>query len=187
MQPGQIRRDVEPRLGEFGLLVEDVTVTRAGRRSLVRVAVDRDLDRLETGASDDDPDSPIPPVSLDEIADATRAVSSALDADPQLGSSPYVLEVTSPGVERPLTEWRQLRRNVGRLAQLRLADGSSVQGRIVAVRRLDLDVQLTDSGRHHEPAVRTIPVADVSTGQVIVEFGRSEPSGPAGTAEGEEL
>ncbi len=82
-----------------GLDLEDVTVTPAGKRRLVRVVVDRD------GG-----------ISLDDVSEVSRSVSEKLDASDALGNSPYVLEVTSPGVDRPLTEprhWRRARGEAG--------------------------------------------------------------------------
>ena len=76
-------------LTELGLTVEDVAVTPAGKRRLVRIWLDRDLSGLEP----DDESSAIDPLSLDEVADATRVISVALDASDALGEAPYVLEV----------------------------------------------------------------------------------------------
>src|SRR5687767_13711543 len=82
-----------------GYDLEELVVTPAGRRSVVRVVVDRDSG-----------------VTLDDIAEVSRAVSDVLDGeDDGMGRTPYVLEVTSPGVDRPLTELRHWRRNIGRL------------------------------------------------------------------------
>jgi ribosome maturation factor RimP len=101
-------------LGELGLVVEDLAVTPAGKRRLVRIWLDRDLAGLEPG----DQTSAIDPLSLDEVADATRVISAALDASDALGDAPYVLEVGSAGVDRPLTEPRHFRRNVTRLIEI---------------------------------------------------------------------
>ena len=90
---------IEPVVGAAGYDLEELVVTPAGRRSVVRVVVDRDSG-----------------VTLDDIAEVSRAVSAVLDEnDGDLGRAPYVLEVTSPGVDRPLTEPRHWRRNTGRL------------------------------------------------------------------------
>jgi ribosome maturation factor RimP len=97
----------------LGLDLEAVELTPAGNKRMLRIAVDRD------GG-----------VGIDDIADATRALSEALDASDVMGAQPYTLEVTSRGVDRPLTEPRHWRRNAGRLVRLRLADDSSVDGRI---------------------------------------------------------
>jgi ribosome maturation factor RimP len=97
----------------LGLDVEAVELTPAGNKRVLRIALDRD------GG-----------IGIDHITDATRALSEALDASDVMGSQPYTLEVTSRGVDRPLTEPRHWRRNAGRLVRLRLADDSSIDGRI---------------------------------------------------------
>ena len=105
---------VDP-LSVMGLDVEAVEVTPAGKRRVLRVAVDKD------GG-----------VTLDDVADATREVSRVLDDSDVMGEMPYTLEVTSRGVDRPLTLPRHWRRNEDRLVKATLADGSEVTGRIVA-------------------------------------------------------
>src|SRR4051812_50134009 len=88
-----------PLVETTGADLEDVSVSKAGKRSVVRVVVDRD------GG-----------VSLDDVADVSRGISDALDAldaqDPSALGPSYVLEVTSPRVDRPLTEPRPWRRSV---------------------------------------------------------------------------
>jgi ribosome maturation factor RimP len=138
-----------------GYDLEDVNVTAAGRRSLVRVTVDAD------GGID-----------LDAVAVVSRLVSDALDADAEDPKSPralagaYVLEVSSPGVERPLTEPRHWRRASGRLVQ------TEVGGRVVTGRVLDC----TDTGVTLEVAgaARAVAWADLGRGRVQVEFNRAE-------------
>ena len=92
----------------MGLDVEAVEVTPAGKRRVLRVAVDKD------GG-----------VTLDDVADATREVSRVLDESDVMGEMPYTLEVTSRGVDRPLTLPRHWRRNEDRLVKATLADGST--------------------------------------------------------------
>ena len=91
--PEAIKELLEPVVESAGYDLEDVTVTPAGKRSLLRVVVDADDG-----------------VSLDDVATVSRTVSAALDTSDVMGSGPYVLEVTSPGVDRPLTEPRHWRR-----------------------------------------------------------------------------
>jgi len=108
---GALRADA---LTPLGLDLEAVELTPAGNKRVLRIAVDRD------GG-----------VGIDHITEATRAISEALDASDIMGAQPYTLEVTSRGVDRPLTLPRHWRRNEGRLVRLRLADDdSSVDGRI---------------------------------------------------------
>lgn len=140
-----------PAVAGAGLDLEDVEVTPAGRRRLVRVVVDRD------GG-----------VSLDDIAECTRVVSRRLDDDEDLmGEMSYTLEVTSPGTDRPLTAQRHWRRNLGRLVKVTRRDGDPVKGRIVDVgessARLDCDGTHLDLDFH-----------DVRKASVEVEFNRKE-------------
>jgi ribosome maturation factor RimP len=138
-------------LAEIGLDVESVELTQAGKRRMLRVAVDQD------GG-----------VTMDDIADATREVSRVLDVSDAMGSQPYTLEVTSPGTDRPLTLPRHWRRNRSRLVKVALADGGSLTGRVTDAddRRAVLDVD----GTPHEVAY-----GDVSKAKVQIEFNRKEP------------
>ena len=138
---------VDP-LRVMGLDVEAVEVTPAGKRRVLRVAVDKD------GG-----------VTLDDVADATREVSRVLDESDVMGEMPYTLEVTSRGVDRPLTLPRHWRRNADRLVKATLADGSSLTGRVVA--SSEESVTLDVSGEQRE-----VPYADVAKALVQVEFNR---------------
>lgn len=158
----RIRAALTAPLAARGLVVEDLTVQAAGRRRVVRVAVGADLADLP----EQDTTSRVAPLSLDEIADATRVVSDSLDAAGTMGETAYVLEVSSPGVDRPLLHWRHWRRNVGRLVVATRPDGSSVRGRIRAV-AADT-VELTVEGA---PGL-TVPIAELTRARVEVEFGR---------------
>ncbi len=130
--------------------LEDLTITPAGRRRVVRALVDKD------GG-----------VTLDDIADVSRALSEALDdidaREPALLEGAYVLEVSSPGVDRPLTAPRHWRRNVGRLVVATLADGSTETGRLTGAD--DDGVVLGE---------RTLTHAELTSGAVQVEFSRTE-------------
>ncbi len=158
----RIRAALTAPLADLGLVVEDLSVQAAGRRRVVRVAVDVDLADLAS----DDTTSRIAPLSLDEIADATRVVSDTLDAAGTMGETAYVLEVSSPGVERPLLQWRQWRRNVGRLVVATRPDGTAVRGRIRAVTTDAVDL-VPESA-----AVLTLPIAELTRARIEVEFGR---------------
>ncbi len=136
--------------------LEDVAVSSAGRRSVVRVVVDKD------GG-----------ITLDDVAAVSRVVSDVLDKaeveEPQLLGGSYVLEVTSPGVDRPLTEPRHWRRSVRRLVKAVLADGTTVTGRVVSSD--DAEAVLDVDGTH-----RHVPLAQVRTATVQVEFSREDPA-----------
>jgi len=136
-------------LAAAGLDVEAIDLTPAGRRRLLRVAVDRD------GG-----------VTLDDIAEATKAVSRALDGSDVMGERPYTLEVTSPGTDRPLTHPRHWRRNQGRLVKATLGDGRALTGRITGSddTRAVLDVDGTPEEVEYD---------DVKKAKVQLEFNRS--------------
>ena len=99
-----------------GLDLEDVVVTQAGKRRQLRVVVDQD------GG-----------ISLDTVAAVSTAVAAQLDDSDAMGGSPYVLEVTSPGVDRPLTVPRHWRRNRTRLVKVATAEATALEGRLVEV------------------------------------------------------
>jgi ribosome maturation factor RimP len=141
---------VAPVVEAAGYDLEELVVTPAGRRSIVRVVVDRDAG-----------------VTLDDVAEVSRAVSAALDEhDGGFGSTPYVLEGTSPGVDRPLTEPRHWRRAIGRLVKVDIA-GRSATGRVTAVGEDAVTLEVT--GRE-----RTVKWADLGRGKVQIEFNRVE-------------
>ncbi len=169
----QIRPTVEGPLAALGLFVEDLAVTPAGKRRLVRIWIDRVVDPAVTETT-----TAIPPLSLDEVADATRAVSDALDDGDVMGEQPYTLEVTSPGVDRPLTEPRHFRRNVSRLVVLTPTEGDPVTGRIERADDDGLTLTIPATKKTPASSVR-LAYADVAKAAVQVEFSRTTES-PAG-------
>lgn len=162
-QPGgtpreAVRELLSPALDGIGLLIEDVTITPAGNRRVLRVLVDA----AEPTA---------PALSLDDVAEASRTVSALLDDSDVMGQAPYVLEVSTPGVDRPLTQPRHFARNVGRLVRVTSSDGSTVEGRVAsAADALVLEVPGPSKGTTEG---RVIEWPHVARGQVQVEFSRS--------------
>ena len=158
---------IQPVVGAAGYDLEELVVTPAGRRSVVRVVVDRDQG-----------------VTLDDIAEVSRAVSAVLDEkDGDLGRAPYVLEVTSPGVDRPLTEPRHWRRNTGRLVAVAAGPAGAteqVTGRITAVADAGVTLAVEAKGKpgakKRPPTRRQVPWQELGTGRVQVEFGRPDPA-----------
>ncbi len=123
----QIRRECAEAMAERGIEIDAVTVTPAGKRRVVRITVARDLSSLPS----EDHTSTVEPLTLDEVAQASRAANDALDASEVMGASAYTLEVSSPGVAQPLLTPTQFRRNVGRLLEVTDRDGVTVQERLV--------------------------------------------------------
>lgn len=149
MNEHKIAQLVEPLAAGAGLELDRIEVARAGKRSVLRIYLDGD-----------GPDGRGP--SLDEVADATRAISAALDDSPAVGNAPYTLEVSTRGVSRPLTEAKHYRRNIGRLVKLTTPEGT-VTGRIAAVDgdTVELDV---------DGAIRGLPLSDISNAVVQAEL-----------------
>lgn len=139
---------LEPLAAADGYDVEDVVVTPAGNRRLVRVLVDAD------GG-----------ITLDDVATLSRTVSDALDASDVMGPTPYVLEVSSPGVDYPLTLPRHWHRAAGRLVTVSVAGAGPLTARVVRLEG-DAVVFSTDAGEV------THPLTALGRGAVQVEFNR---------------
>lgn len=149
-------------LAGTGVVVDGAALQQAGRRRLVRIFLARDVADL----APEDTTSTVEPLTLDEVADATRAISDAFDSGDVMGEQPYTLEVSSAGVDRPLTTPEQYRRNVGRLLKLTLADGSTTTDRLTAAG----PDHLTLAGRPDSP----VPLDEVTRALVQVEFSRPD-------------
>jgi ribosome maturation factor RimP len=153
---GRLREVIAPVVEQTGYDLEDLVVSRAGRRHLLRVVVDAD------GG-----------ISLDEVAELSRDISAALDRAEEAGgeftAGEYVLEVGSPGVDRPLTQPRHWRRNVGRLVAVTAGD-HRLTGRIMAAD--DGGVTLDLQGRRE-----VFGYPDLGPGRVQIEFGRLDELG----------
>jgi ribosome maturation factor RimP len=166
LDPARLEALLEPIVRAAGLDLESVKIGSAGRRRLLRVVVDGD------GG-----------VSLDDIALVSREASIRLDGTGAMGEAPYTLEVSSPGVDRPLTQPRYWRRAVGRLVRAPLAgpgepgpraeaQATPVEGRVIAAG--DNGIILEVDGEHLE-----FGYAELGAGRVQVEFGRPA-AGPGG-------
>ena len=158
---------VAPVVEAAGYDLEELDVTPAGRRSVVRVVVDRDAG-----------------VTLDDVAEVSRSVSTALDEhDGEFGGASYVLEVTSPGVDRPLTEPRHWRRNTGRLVTVGVGPAGSAEQVTARVLEVDgdgvtlaVEAKGKPGAKKRPPTRRQVPWQELGTGRVQVEFGRPEPA-----------
>ena len=164
MDKSQLPGVLTPILAQFDLELEAVEVIPAGKRQLLRVVVDGD------GATGTGP-------LLDDLAEASKALSAALDSSDAVGRAAYTLEVSSRGVGRPLERPAHWRRNRGRLVAVTTTDGNSVLGRIVSAD--EETVQLEVDG-----AVRELALGEVARALVQVELNR--PSPKIDTNDGEE-
>ena len=149
----QVAGVLRPAVGATGLELEAVELRSVGRRLVLRVLVDSDHG-----------------VTLDEVAAASRAVSESLDTSDVLGDEPYTLEVSSPGVDRPLTEPRHWRRSVSRLVVVTLRDGREVTGRVLEASDTEVELEVNTKGRISRT---TVALAEVARAVVQVEFSRA--------------
>jgi ribosome maturation factor RimP len=128
-------------------------------------------------------------ISLDDVATVSRTVSAALDDSAVMGAGPYVLEVTSPGVDRPLTEPRHWRRAAGRLVRASLTSGGQIEGRVVTADEEAVVIDVVPTGGSgttrrqapargsemtRETAPRRLALSELGRGRVLVEFRRDD-------------
>ena len=159
-QRQQLHDLLDPVVSAAGYELVDLSVSSAGRRSLLRVTVDADAG-----------------IDLDGVAVVSRAISEAMDSQAGAFAGPYVLEVSSPGVDRPLTEPRHWRRAVGRLVSVPIAGAEPVTGRVLAADPAGLRLQMAE-------VEHSYPWSAVGTGRMQVEFSR--PASPEENAADEE-
>ena len=142
----QIFELVDPLVNNAGLVLEEVQVQTPGKHRFVTIIVDS-----ETG------------LNLDQVTDASRLIGKALDGANFMGETPYTLEVTSPGVDRPLTAPRHWRKNIDRLVKVTKSDGEVFKARILSA---DDNQAVLDNG--------TIDYGDVKRAIIEVEFNRKD-------------
>ena len=150
----QISEHITPALHKAGYFLEDVNLVSPGQHRIVTVIVD--------GES---------ALNLDQVTVASKLVSELLDEATFMGETPFTLEVTSPGIDRPLTLPRHFAKNVDRLLKVTKTDGVVVTGRILANTDNDLTLSVTEKKDVKEVV---ISLGDVKRAQVEIEFNRKE-------------
>ena len=140
---------VAPVVEAAGLDLVDVELRREGKRRVLRVTVDRE------GGLD-----------LDTIAEVSERVSRRLDVE-GFDPGPYALEVSSPGVERPLRGPADFGRHVGQEVRVRTSEpvgGARVhRGRLIAAGEDSVTIA-TDDGE------RTVAYGNVAAARTVVDW-----------------
>jgi ribosome maturation factor RimP len=149
--PSQVIELLDAEFALAGYEIEDVTINTSARPPRVIVIADGDI-----------------PLDLDAIAELSRVASELLDTVPGADGE-YVLEVSSPGVERPLTTEKHFRRNRGRKVELDLTDGSQLTGRVAGTGDGVLSL-VVRGAKPHQLAVRELALTYVVKAVVQVEF-----------------
>lgn len=150
----QISELVTPAVSDLGFYLEDVHVATPGSHRIVTCIVDGDAS-----------------LNLDQVTSVSRVISELLDEAAFMGETPFTLEVTSPGVDRPLTQPRHFAKNVDRLLKIIKLDGSEITGRILS--NTDHDVTLTVAVKK-ETTEQTVSLTDIKRAVVEIEFNRKD-------------
>ena len=150
----QISELITPALHQAGYFLEDVNIVSPGQHRIVTVIVDG-----ESG------------LNLDQVTVASKLVSELLDEAPFMGETPFTLEVTSPGIDRPLTLPRHFAKNVDRLLKVTKNDGLVVIGRIRTNTENDVTLEVAEKKEFKEV---TVALADIKRATVEIEFNRKD-------------
>jgi len=150
----QISQLVTPAVEAEGFFLEDVQLVSPGKHRIVTCIVD--------GQSS---------LNLDQVTTVSRLISELLDVAPFMGDAPFTLEVTSPGVDRPLTKPRHFAKNIDRLLKVTQLDGTVVTGRILANSERDVTLTVTEKKESRE---LVIALSGIKRAQVEIEFNRKD-------------
>lgn len=155
-QSDRLRGLLEPLVAAKGLDLEEIELSKAGKRRMLRIVVDSDEG-----------------VELDVCAELSREVSDLLDESDVMGEDEYVLEVSSPGADRPLSEHRHYVRATGRLVKFQTAEGGELIARILEVDDEGMDLEVPGvKGR--KATARRIAFTDIAKARVEIEFNRKD-------------
>jgi len=150
----QISQLVTPAVEAQGFFLEEVQLVSPGKHRIVTCIVDGETS-----------------LNMDQVTSVSRAISELLDEAPFMGETPFTLEVTSPGVDRPLTKPRHFAKNHDRLLKVVKLDGDVVTGRIAANSETEVTLTVTD-----KKEVKDVIVAfsDIKRATVEIEFNRKD-------------
>jgi ribosome maturation factor RimP len=145
---------ISPAVTEAGFFLEEVLIASPGSHRIVTCVVDGPT-----------------PLNLDQVTVASRVISELLDTAEFMGDTPFTLEVTSPGVDRPLTQPRHWTKNLTRLIKVTLSDGASITGRLTEFDEVSAKLVENIKGRIKE---HTVAFADIKRAVVEIEFNRKD-------------
>ena len=145
---------ISPAVTEAGFFLEEVQIASPGSHRIVTCVVDGQT-----------------PLNLDQVTVASRLISELLDSADFMGETPFTLEVTSPGVDRPLTQPRHWTKNLTRLIKVTLNDGTITTGRLTEFNEVNATLVENIKGRLKE---HTVVFADIKRAVVEIEFNRKD-------------
>ena len=147
---------ISPAVSEAGFFLEEVQIASPGSHRIITCVVDGQT-----------------PLNLDQVTGASRLISELLDTAEFMGETAFTLEVTSPGVDRPLIYPRHWRKNLTRLIKVTLLDGTTTTGRLTEFNESNATLVENIKGRIKE---HSIAFADIKRAVVEIEFNRKESS-----------
>jgi ribosome maturation factor RimP len=150
----QISELITPAVTAQGFFLEEVQLVSPGKHRIVTCIVDGEV-----------------ALNLDQVTSISRAISELLDESPIMGETPFTLEVTSPGIDRPLTKPRHFAKNNDRLLKITKLNGDVITGRILS--NTDSDVTLTIETKKESSEV-VVALSDIKRAVVEIEFNRKE-------------
>lgn len=150
----QISQLVTPAVESRGLFLEDVQIVSPGKHRIVTCIVDGPAS-----------------LNLDQVTEISREISELLDSATFMGETPFTLEVTSPGVDRPLTKERHFVKNIGRLIKVVKNDGTIITGRAVSTTSDSIALTVTEKKSEKEVLIQ---LADIKRATVEIEFNRKD-------------
>lgn len=150
----QIAQLVTPAVEAQGLFLEEVHIVSPGKHRIVTCIVDGPAS-----------------LNLDQVTAVSRSISELLDEATFMGDLPFTLEVTSPGVDRPLTLPRHFAKNLGRLLKIVKIDGSTINGR--AIESTDSSIMLSYAEKKEEKVLEVM-LSEIKRATVEIEFNRKD-------------
>jgi ribosome maturation factor RimP len=150
----QISQLVTPAVEAQGFFLEEVQLVSPGKHRIVTCIVDGETS-----------------LNMDQVTGVSRAISELLDEAAFMGDAPFTLEVTSPGVDRPLTQPRHFRKNVDGLLKIVKIDGDVVTGRICSSSDLDVTLTVVEKKETKEVSVK---LSEIKRATVEIEFNRKD-------------
>lgn len=150
----QIAELITPAVTAQGYFLEEVQLVSPGKHRIVTCIVDGEV-----------------ALNLDQVTSVSRAISELLDESPIMGETPFTLEVTSPGIDRPLTKPRHFAKNNDRLLKITKLDGDVVTGRILS--NTDSDVTLKVETKKESSEV-VVALSEIKRAVVEIEFNRKD-------------
>ena len=145
---------IEPAVSAQGFFLEEEQLVSPGKHRIVTCIVDGEVS-----------------LNLDQVTAVSRAISELLDEAPIMGETPFTLEVTSPGVDRPLTKPRHFAKNLNRLLRITKTNGEVVSGRINS--NTETEVVLSVVTKKETTEV-TVAISDIKRAVVEIEFNRKD-------------